>query len=538
MRTHHRPAGLPGRVARLLVLLLPTGLLFLILAQGAAGVDPSASASAAPLASVAAPGSTAPFAADTSAPSSSDNASVAPASPIASPTPTPPPLDVPTATPSPPPPPPLPFPPPPARIVHPGDNTTNKCYDCHIAIDANNQSIAQQWKASAHGNAGISCADCHGGDPTSDLMTVAMAKSAGFIGKPDRNMTVGLCGSCHSDPNLMRQYGLATDMYNQYYASVHGQQLLKNDTRVAICIDCHGTHDIKKASDPTAPVYPLNIPKLCSSCHSDPTKMASYGIPTDQFAVYQQSIHGQQLLVKQDLRAPTCASCHGSHDAKPPSTGEIAQVCGKCHTATQALFEQSRHSQLPTVGPVCITCHGNHDVVLPSDNRFFHPTPPKYDCATCHDPQTRVLRIDPARFNLDADRRCDSCHHPASTFYAQAQGIQNAIQSAASAYDTAESKITEAAQVGMLVSDAQVKLTEANTSLVQARAAVHTTKLDVVAGHTNDAIASSAAAQKEAESALSESVFRRQAMIVVVVVILINVLALYLLRRRVTNSEA
>ena len=193
------------------------------------------------------------------------------------------------------------------------------CYTCHIAIDNAQHDIAKQWNDSVHGQNGIGCASCHGGDPTSDEVTVAMSTKAGFIGKPDRATTVTVCGTCHSDVERMRQYQLPTDQLSKYQASVHGQRLLTaQDTRVAICTDCHGVHDVKKASDPTAAVYPLNVPKLCASCHADTKLMEPYGIPTNQFAIYQNSVHGKALLLNQDVRAPTCASCHGSHDAKPP----------------------------------------------------------------------------------------------------------------------------------------------------------------------------------------------------------------------------
>ncbi len=129
--------------------------------------------------------------------------------------------------------------------------------------------------------------------------------------------------------------------------------------------------------------------------------MEPYGIPTDQFAIYQNSVHGKALLLNQDMRAPTCASCHGSHDAKPPQSSEVVGVCGKCHTATQALYEESRHSKLD-VGPKCWTCHGTHDVAQPDESRFFHPKPPEIDCTTCHNPSDRTLILNADRFTNDA----------------------------------------------------------------------------------------------------------------------------------------
>jgi hypothetical protein len=336
----------------------------------------------------------------------------------------------------------------------------------------------------------------------------------------------------------MRQYQIPTDQYAKYRASVHGERLFgARDARVAICIDCHGSHDVKKASDPTAKVYPLNVPALCASCHADATYMEPYGIPTNQLAVYTDSVHGQALLGASDLRAPTCVSCHGSHDAKPPTSAEVVGVCGRCHTATQALYEQSRHAEL-AIGPKCWTCHGNHDVAQPDESRFFHPKPPSIDCTTCHDPVDRSLVLSADRFTDDADRRCDTCHHPDSLLYAQAEGIHGALDRAATAYAVAEARIDEAAAVGMIVSDADVELAGAKTDLIRARAAVHTTKLTDVASLADSAEAKAGSAQALADEKLAASLFRRAAMVVVLALILVNVGALVLIRRRLDHSYA
>jgi hypothetical protein len=488
----------PARLGLLLVVLAGLGL---ALAQGVGAQSPSPDASAGPVATTQpSPGSTA----------SSPDAN---ASPSAQPSE-------------------APFPPPSAKAAAP-----NTCYACHSAIAAPQRAIADKWQASVHGQNGIGCADCHGGDPTSDSITDAMDPAKGFIGKPTRAQTVALCGTCHSNVDRMRQYQIPTDQLVKYQASVHGQRLLvAQDVRVAICIDCHGSHEVKKASDPTADVYPLNVPKLCASCHSDPKLMAPYNIPTNQYDLYQASVHGQAVLERQDLRAPTCASCHGSHDAKPPKSTEVVQVCGKCHTATQALYEESKHSQL-AVGPKCWTCHGNHDVAQPDESRFFHPTETAFECTTCHNPVDRTLILNADRFAKDADRRCDTCHHNASQIYAQAQGIHDTLDRANQAYLKAQARVKEAAAAGMIVTDADVQLTEARTSLIRARAAVHTTKLTSVATLADAAGATAAEAQAFADARLQESVFRRQAMVVVVAIILFNVVLFYLLKRRIERDR-
>jgi len=441
-------------------------------------------------------------------------------------------LVAPTATPAPL----IPGPTAPPPIAHPSNGTTNTCYECHVSVNVQQRTIAEKWQASIHGQNGVGCADCHGGDPTSDRMGIAMDPEKGFIGKPDRLATVGVCGSCHSDPSVMKQYGLPTDQYAKYWTSVHGQQLLaKNDTQVAICIDCHGVHDVKKTTDPSAQVFAPNVPELCASCHADAKKMEPYGIPTNQYDVYKLSVHGKALLEDGDLRAPSCASCHGSHDAKPPTSDTVVNVCGSCHTTTEELYKQSRHAELGAAAPKCWTCHGTHDVTQPSARLFFHPTPPEYTCDTCHDLQNKTLRIELARFKNEQDRRCDSCHHPDSDIYAQVEAIDGALTVAQTAYDGAQAKIDEAAGYGMIVSDADVALSEAKTGIIQAQAAVHTTKLTLVAPPAAEAKKKADEAAAMAQAKLDETVFRRSAMVVVVVILLLNVVALYFVKRRIEH---
>ena len=424
-------------------------------------------------------------------------------------------------------------PPLPSPITHPGDGSVNSCAKCHSAVNAKQKAIAEDWAASVHGKAGIGCADCHGGDPTSDSIGVAMDRSATFRGVPDRTQTIATCGACHSDVEKMRQYQLPTDQYTKYYSSVHGQQLLTaRDTRVAICTDCHGVHDIKKASDPTAKAYMTNVPALCASCHADATKMQPYGIPTDQYDKYKKSIHGIQLLQEQDLRAPNCASCHGSHDAKPPNSTEVINVCGKCHTATQALFEQSRHAGVPAVGPRCWTCHGTHDVSLPDEKLLLHEgATPDFKCSLCHEPGTQQLKMQTTRFEDPADRRCDTCHHSNSDIYSQVTGIHDVLARASDAFTAAGDKIAAASKLGMIVGDAEVALTEAKTELIRARAAVHTTKLGTISDLADSATAKAQNAGRLADAQLDESTFRRQAMIVVLAIIGFNILLLVVFRR-------
>ena len=57
------------------------------------------------------------------------------------------------------------------------------CVDCHSALDANLKVTGEQYAQDIHAQKGLTCAGCHGGDPTS---MEAMDKKKGFKGHIDR----------------------------------------------------------------------------------------------------------------------------------------------------------------------------------------------------------------------------------------------------------------------------------------------------------------------------------------------------------------
>src|SRR5437868_5435284 len=81
----------------------------------------------------------------------------------------------------------------------------NTCLDCHGALDPSLQITEQQFASDIHAQKGLTCASCHGGDPSKADME-AMSKAAGFRGKIERKNAPELCGRCHSDATFMRQY--------------------------------------------------------------------------------------------------------------------------------------------------------------------------------------------------------------------------------------------------------------------------------------------------------------------------------------------
>jgi hypothetical protein len=396
----------------------------------------------------------------------------------------------------------------PTPIVYPRAGGVNTCLDCHSTLGGKHAEITEQWQRSIHGERNVTCADCHGGDPSATTVDGAMAPDAGYIGVPAKTEIPALCASCHADVSLMRQYGLPTDQYAKYKESVHGIRLAEGDLNVTTCFDCHGGHLILKANDPASTVYPANVPGLCASCHSDKELMAPYNIPTNQFDLYRQSVHGHALLDNQDFRAPNCATCHGTHGAAPPGFEEVANVCGSCHTATQDYYLRSPHAQAGETGPECVTCHGLHDVSKPSEALYLGAEP----------------------------RHCGACHALDSPPGQVAQSLYDSITAAVQAQEQAEAAVQAAQSLGMLVGPMEARLREASTSLITARAAQHTLNVNTVQEHGGNARVIAEEVETSADAAVAESIFRRQAMVVAVAVIGLTIVALYLLKRELDRQ--
>jgi hypothetical protein len=123
------------------------------------------------------------------------------------------------------------------------------CIDCHTSdlMKKRYKAIPAQWRKSIHFENGVSCHNCHGGDPNNAARS--MTPEAGFIGVPKPKQVPEFCGKCH--------IGIKDD----YLASGHGKALMTTG-RGPNCVTCHHSHDIQKAS--------INIiqESLCGVCHS------------------------------------------------------------------------------------------------------------------------------------------------------------------------------------------------------------------------------------------------------------------------------
>ena len=396
----------------------------------------------------------------------------------------------------------------------PSGSAADSCMTCHSAMEEGTHGPSTLIKNDIHIAHGLSCADCHGGDRTSDDPSVAMSKAKGFKGKPARAAIPKFCASCHSNPDFMRKFAPRerVDQYELYQTSVHGKRLAAGDTNVATCIDCHSVHDIRAVKDSMSPVYPLNVPETCSRCHSDQQKMAPYKIPTNQFAEYRTSVHWDALTKRGDLSAPTCASCHGNHGAKPPEVESVAAVCGTCHVAFEELYDKSVHEAIFSGaggGGGCIVCHSNHGIHQPSTAMLVGP---HAVCSECHDAGTAPART-------------------AAQMAGWIDGLDRALKQS-------ETVLTRAEESGMEVSEAQMGLTGGRENLVKARLALHAMEPDEMRQPIDAGMAIAKETLEAGQAALRERNYRRWGLAVSVLLIGIAILAIrFLIRRIETNGS-
>lgn len=171
-----------------------------------------------------------------------------------------------------------------------GNLSAASCVDCHGAHDVqppaeSPQNVAQacgnchqvvftEYEHSVHGEALFegdpnvpNCADCHGvhgiQNPTTALF---------------RNRSPELCAGCHGDAELMAQYDVSTNVFDSYLTDFHGTTVALFEqrdpnvpTNKAVCIDCHGVHDIAPASAENSRVVRENLLATCQQCHPGAT---------------------------------------------------------------------------------------------------------------------------------------------------------------------------------------------------------------------------------------------------------------------------
>jgi predicted CXXCH cytochrome family protein len=391
----------------------------------------------------------------------------------------------------------------------------SSCIDCHVKLaDPRLSNPAKLFDNDVHRSRGLSCNDCHGGDPNANTSEAAKDPSKGYLGKPRTVDIPAYCGKCHSDANLMKKFNpsLRVDQESEYYTSVHGKLLKSGEQKVATCISCHTVHGIRAVSDPLSSVYPLKVADTCGKCHGNADYMRAFRIPSDQVIKFRTSVHAKALYDKQDLSAPTCNDCHGNHGATPPGIASVANVCGQCHARQANLFQTSPHkAAFDQQGLAeCVTCHSNHDIATPTDQMI----------------------------GTQQGALCVNCHTDGDKGFAAAAHMRTRIDQLIASIDKSNEILSVAERKGMEVSKPKFDLKGATDALTHARVLIHSSSNIEVDKVIVPGLDVAGKGYQAGLDALAELSFRRKGLAVSLIFILFLALLVYLKIRQLETRRS
>ena len=390
------------------------------------------------------------------------------------------------------------------------EDEPNTCLKCHLDNDLMPQGY---FAEDVHEQQGLSCAGCHGGDPSAEDMEEAMSAENGYIGVPAKQDIPAFCGGCHSKIEIMRVYQprIPTDQVQQYYTSRHGRQLQTGDQQVAQCVSCHSAHKILPARDPRSSVHPFNIPATCDHCHGNSELMVPRGHTSHPLTDYARSVHGVALLEKRDAGAPACNDCHGNHGAAPPGAESVAHICGSCHLNNLAFFRNSKMGD-PFNSPEyhsCEQCHGNHAIMAPSDEYL----------------------------NVEQTSICLECHSSGDEGYETAEIMYERLRTSDKLYQDAQDQLRVIQIKGMNDVDIQYLLQESKQNLIQTHTLVHTFDADQVSVKAQEGMELSQQALNLAGLEISKFNKRRLGFGLSTLAFVLLALAVYLKIRAIDNGK-
>jgi Cytochrome c7 and related cytochrome c len=193
-----------------------------------------------------------------------------------------------------------------------GNTSAPTCVDCHGAhsITPPNQprsrisrtcgkchaQIAAAYAGSVHGQALLDhsnpdvpvCTDCH------HAHDISNPRSAQW-----RLAIPQLCAHCHANPQVMKKYGISTDVLTTYLNDFHGMTAsLERTERVnprqftVTCTDCHGVHDIQPINEAGLVAIKGHLLTVCRQCHPG----ASANFPSAWVGHYEPSVQHAPLV--------------------------------------------------------------------------------------------------------------------------------------------------------------------------------------------------------------------------------------------------
>jgi cytochrome b subunit of formate dehydrogenase len=167
-----------------------------------------------------------------------------------------------------------------------------KCGECHPKLYA-------VYATSVHGDALVNsnnqdvpiCTDCHRAHDIGDPLTADYRDDIPFM-----------CANCHARKAIAGKYGLTTDVVKTYLSDFHGSAIsmyrdqddgaYRPQKPIAVCTDCHGTHDIRSMSSMGSAEIKAMLLGKCRQCHEG----ASADFPDAWLSHYTASMSTAPVL--------------------------------------------------------------------------------------------------------------------------------------------------------------------------------------------------------------------------------------------------
>ncbi|NJD58336.1 MAG: cytochrome C [Anaerolineales bacterium] len=276
----------------------------------------------------------------------------------------------------------------PSQASEPKQQTEEYCLSCHSNTDLkmtlpSGEVVSlyidpAQLQGSVHSPNGIECEACH-----TNITSYPHPEISYQTKRELTRQYYQACQKCHPDN------------YSKTLDSMHAQVAEAGNLNAPVCTDCHGSHYVKPPDQPRT-----LIPQTCGNCH------------TQEFGIYQNSVHGNALIQEANPDVPVCTTCHGVHNIQDPRTQQFKveepDLCASCHANEEmmakyglsadvySLYNLSWHgvdvsvyeARWPTVqhnSAVCTDCHGIHDILKPDDpNSSVNPANLLVTCQKCH----------------------------------------------------------------------------------------------------------------------------------------------------------
>jgi nitrate/TMAO reductase-like tetraheme cytochrome c subunit len=143
------------------------------------------------------------------------------------------------------------------------EEAMDSCVDCHskasfLVTNKKLYDYFQRWGSSIHEQEGVTCVDCHGGNPQSsdkekahggDLNEANASSAVNFRNIPQT------CGECHED------------IYKGFRESTHYEYLVSTDQedQGPTCVTCHGSINVAVLNVDT-------VEETCRACHNGETE--------------------------------------------------------------------------------------------------------------------------------------------------------------------------------------------------------------------------------------------------------------------------